>query len=608
MWLSIITINKNNSSGLKKTIQSVINQTYKDFEYIVIDGNSTDESVEIIKKNSLGINYWASEPDTGIYNAMNKGIRKAQGDYCLFLNSGDWIISSTTLQDVFNEISSITIADIFYSDFTRTDGVLIKFPNNLSVIHLIKGPIGHQNSLIKRSLFYEHGFYNEDLSMASDWEFFLFESWKYKSNFVRIKTSISIFDFNGITSKDTPERSKENITIIQNVFGELAGLIIQYKNYRESIYNKTIETYNKTKSLLFFLKLYKYITSKLIKIKKIFISFFLLRVIKILFSLLVKTFSCFSEFIISNFDKKIKISFTNFGDIPHDLFIYPVCKTLESTNLLYKIGNYYNPHILISSVFGNKNNILKSKALYKIFFTGENTNTNPDYKDYKGNFIDNVSLSFGFDYIETDNYLRFPLWLLYYFSLDNSKDKIKNILNDFKKQYQKVKFCSLIASHDQSGIRTRIHNEISKIKAIDCPGKLLHNDNTLQKQYANDKAIYLQQYKFNICPENSISKGYVTEKLFQSLYSGCIPIYNGWSKDPEPDILNPNIILWYDENDTASLFDEVKKLYLNDKLYRSFIEQPFFCDTAVDKIYIMLQQFTDKIQYTAKISLKRYIK
>jgi glycosyltransferase involved in cell wall biosynthesis len=82
--LSIITINKNNASGLEKTIKSVIEQTYTDFEYIVIDGASTDGSVEIIKNYSTGINYWVSEPDTGIYNAMNKGIRKAQGGDTVF--------------------------------------------------------------------------------------------------------------------------------------------------------------------------------------------------------------------------------------------------------------------------------------------------------------------------------------------------------------------------------------------------------------------------------------------------------------------------------------------------------------------------------------------
>jgi glycosyltransferase involved in cell wall biosynthesis len=586
MKLSIITINKDNAFGLEKTIQSVINQTVNDFEYIVIDGNSTDGSVEIIKNYSSKINYWVSEADTGIYNAMNKGIRKAQGEYCLFLNSGDWLISSTTLQDVFNEISNIVTADIFYSDWNMADGSLIKFPSNLSITHLIKGPISHQNSLIKRSLFYEHGFYNEELMIASDWEFFLYELWKYKSNFIHITTCISIFDPHGIGSKDSIKHYKERLTVIQNVFNELAGLIIEYRNYQDSVhykihnfayYRKLIENLNKGNFSFFLLELYKFISRITIKIGSIFVNFFL-------------------------DGKKIRLSFTNFGDIPHNFFLTPVCKALESSAYSYKIVKYYNPHIQFFSVFGKKNKILKSKAPYKIFYTCEDTNQN--FAEYKGNCTDIASLSFGFDFIDADNYLRFPLWLLYYFSPSNSKDEIRKILNDFKKHYQKVKFCSLISNDDQSGIEIKVYNEISKIKAVDCPGKFLHNDDSLHKHYSNEIDVYLQQYKFNICPENTVSRGYVTEKLFQSLYSGCIPIYNAWSKDPEPDILNHDIILWYDENNVTPLIDEVKTLYLNENLYRSFMEQPFFCDTAVDKIYIMLQQFTDKIQFTVKEAIK----
>jgi glycosyltransferase involved in cell wall biosynthesis len=103
--LSIITINKDNARGLEKTIQSVMGQTYNDFEYIVIDGASSDDSVDIIKRYADRMTYWVSEPDTGIYNAMNKGIRKAQGEYCLFLNSGDVLINSNSLKDAFEEIS-----------------------------------------------------------------------------------------------------------------------------------------------------------------------------------------------------------------------------------------------------------------------------------------------------------------------------------------------------------------------------------------------------------------------------------------------------------------------------------------------------------------------
>ena len=100
MKLSVITINYNNRDGLRKTIESVVNQTCKDFEYVIIDGGSTDGSVDVIKEYADRINYWVSEPDKGIYNAMNKGIDVAQGEYCLFLNSGDYLFDNYVLSEV----------------------------------------------------------------------------------------------------------------------------------------------------------------------------------------------------------------------------------------------------------------------------------------------------------------------------------------------------------------------------------------------------------------------------------------------------------------------------------------------------------------------------
>jgi len=272
MQLSIITINKNNTSGLEKTIQSVINQTYKDFEYIVIDGNSTDTSVEIIKKYNTGINYWVSEPDTGIYNAMNKGIRKAQGDYCLFLNSGDYLISSKTLQDVFNEINNNIPAEIFYSDMIKSDGSFFAYPNSLTIYYLIHNTINHQNSLIKRSLFFEHGLYNEELRIASDWEFFLKELWVYKSNFLHINTKISIFDANGIGSQYSSKHYAEIMNMFHNVFNELSELIIENYNYHLTAYYYIIKNNGNTKIFVFLLRSYKYIIKILKKIKKLFIN------------------------------------------------------------------------------------------------------------------------------------------------------------------------------------------------------------------------------------------------------------------------------------------------------------------------------------------------
>jgi len=242
--LSIITINKNNAVGLKKTIHSVVCQTNIDFEYLIIDGASDDESVEIIKKYSNSITYWISEPDTGIYNAMNKGIRKAQGNYCLFLNSGDWLVSPETLSNVFREIKN-NHSDIFYSDRKNSNNKIIRYPEFLTIDYLARRPINHQNSLIKRSLFFEHGFYNENLKIASDWEFFLKELWEYKSTFFHLKTNISVFDTSGISSRSQiSERYNEYAIIFKNVFQELAAPLLEYRYIRRTIYYRIFTKYS----------------------------------------------------------------------------------------------------------------------------------------------------------------------------------------------------------------------------------------------------------------------------------------------------------------------------------------------------------------------------
>jgi glycosyltransferase involved in cell wall biosynthesis len=233
MKLSIITINRNNAPGLEKTIQSVVTQTAVGFEYIVIDGASDDGSVDIIKKYADKITYWVSEPDTGIYNAMNKGICKAQGEYCLFLNSGDWLIEPETLKNVFTEIAGLQNAGVYYSDM-RSSNAHYRI---LDARELIDHPINQQNSLIRRSLFLTHGFYNEKLKIASDWEFWLREYFIETVPFVHIKTNISVFDVNGIGSKDSPEKRTEEITIFKNVFHESAELVLRlrYINVKEVV-------------------------------------------------------------------------------------------------------------------------------------------------------------------------------------------------------------------------------------------------------------------------------------------------------------------------------------------------------------------------------------
>jgi glycosyltransferase involved in cell wall biosynthesis len=253
MKLSIITINKNNAIGLEKTIQSVVNQTFNDFEYLVIDGDSEDSSVAVIKKYADKITWWVSEPDSGVYNAMNKGIKKAQGDYCLFLNSGDSLIENDTLRNAFNEIDGK--ADIYYSNCICSDNTITVFPEKLDINYLIKGTINHQNVIIRRKLFIEHGFYNESYIIKSDWEFFLRESWLYKIQYVHINTNIAIYDVNGMSSKRSQISILEKKDIYKNVFGELGDTLIELYNYRRSVCSDIINRWGLSNLKLFELTL-----------------------------------------------------------------------------------------------------------------------------------------------------------------------------------------------------------------------------------------------------------------------------------------------------------------------------------------------------------------
>ncbi len=171
--VSIITINRNNAPGLEKTIQSVLDQTFDDYEFILIDGASDDGSREVIEKCASRFAFWTSEPDTGIYNAMNKGIRKASGNYCLFLNSGDYLYAPDALAEIMNRKPE---ADIVYTNQHRfgPDGEkLTIFPSKLTFYWLFTEYLPHNCMLIKRSLFERIGLYNETYRIVADWEFYL---------------------------------------------------------------------------------------------------------------------------------------------------------------------------------------------------------------------------------------------------------------------------------------------------------------------------------------------------------------------------------------------------------------------------------------------------
>lgn len=199
--ISIVTINYNNPSGLKKTIESVVNQTWKNFEYIIIDGGSTNGDVDIIKSFENQIDYWVSEPDKGIYNAMNKGIKKATGDFIIFMNSGDNFTNSSVLEEVQSKLTSDF--DIYYGDYYRMKSNSKRrktFPESLSFSYFYSGSLAHPATFFRRTLFDEIFFYNESYKIVSDWEFYIYAICYKNVKYHYLKTAISDFDFTGISS------------------------------------------------------------------------------------------------------------------------------------------------------------------------------------------------------------------------------------------------------------------------------------------------------------------------------------------------------------------------------------------------------------------------
>lgn len=209
MKLSIITINYNNALGLKKTLDSVAVQTYTDFEHIIVDGVSTDDSVDIIRAysqspiaNRLKIT-WLSESDTGVYNAMNKGIKLAKGKYLLFLNSGDYLIADDVLDKVFSHDCD---ADILCARCDVSDNGKVVWTSNppakvtFGTLYMVG--LAHQSTFIRRALFEQLGYYDESFRYNADIEFWYRAIIDNGATTQRIDVITTDYNLDGISSKE----------------------------------------------------------------------------------------------------------------------------------------------------------------------------------------------------------------------------------------------------------------------------------------------------------------------------------------------------------------------------------------------------------------------
>jgi glycosyltransferase involved in cell wall biosynthesis len=257
MKVSIITVNLNNSHGLEKTIKSVIKQTFKDYEYIIIDGLSTDNSIKIIKQYSYKISYWVSEPDKGIYNAINKAIIKANGDYCLFINSGDSLINNDILNKIANYLNDI---DIIYGNiivFNKNSNYLIKYPDKLTFSDFFNKSIPHSGgSFIKRDLFAKYGLYNENYKIVSDWEFFIKVIILNNATYKHIDEVFSYFHLDGISTQQMKLMDHERKQVLESLIPKrmLADYYKYFTEKETSSLEKISMQISKYKLSMFLLK------------------------------------------------------------------------------------------------------------------------------------------------------------------------------------------------------------------------------------------------------------------------------------------------------------------------------------------------------------------
>jgi glycosyltransferase involved in cell wall biosynthesis len=223
--LSVITIVYNNVSDIERTIQSVINQTYEPIEYIIIDGGSMDGTVDIIKKYEDKVSYWVSEKDKGIYDAMNKGLKAAKGDYVLFINSGDEIYDSSTVEKVF---SSSPNADIYYGETEMYDENWESLgkrrhavPDKFTWKSFKYGmSISHQAIYIKRSITIP---YNEKYQLSADIDWILTAA-KKAITIVNVQGYVAKYLVGGISKKRHRQSLKERFKIFSTYYGFIPNL------------------------------------------------------------------------------------------------------------------------------------------------------------------------------------------------------------------------------------------------------------------------------------------------------------------------------------------------------------------------------------------------
>jgi glycosyltransferase involved in cell wall biosynthesis len=267
MKISVITINRNDATGLEKTITSVLEQSCPHIEYIVIDGASTDNSLDIIRQHTDRIDHWISEPDSGIYNAMNKGIARATGDWLIFMNAGDTFAS--------NDCASLFLAGNHQAGIVFGDQIRVmadgskqhwKGPGKVDFLFFYRSGIPHQSTFTHRKVFEEIGPFREDFKIYSDWEHAERAVLKHGFPCSYIPVTLSIYDKTGVSSNPDhrhtrrAEIAESRNALFSHTIWELAEECLQLR--------QEIEVLKKNRIVRFAITASKSLRKKLASIRK----------------------------------------------------------------------------------------------------------------------------------------------------------------------------------------------------------------------------------------------------------------------------------------------------------------------------------------------------
>lgn len=242
MILSIVTINRNNASGLRNTMRSVLGQGYSNFEFVVVDGASTDGSVDVINEYASAFGgrlKWISEPDNGIYNAMNKGLSMASGEYVEFLNSGDCLIAADVTERMVQSLDANGHPPILYGNMVKSfpDGKRLRdlcfAGKEISLLGFYTGTLNHSPAYIRKELFDRFGLYDESLRIVSDWKWYLQVIVLGGVQPVYANIDVTLFDMTGISETNKDLEKAERGKVLEELVPQ--AVISDYSRYSFAI-------------------------------------------------------------------------------------------------------------------------------------------------------------------------------------------------------------------------------------------------------------------------------------------------------------------------------------------------------------------------------------